>query len=163
METKDATVIPYHKSNRGRAVKDETKQKVPARKAAAGRKAFQGEYCEYHGPSDDGKGCAKFSHLDTTGLGTWKPPFYRFFLVTFAKAIKPAFIVGFAALSIFALFHFVGGALHFGNTVPKSTDGGVSNNVRHTSSNSVPNSVAKSHGPTSIGNSHNAIQKPVKK
>jgi hypothetical protein len=163
METKDATVIPYHKSNRGRAVKDETKQKVPARKAAAGRKAFQGEYCEYHGPADDGKGCAKFSHLDTTGLGTWKAPFYRYFLVTFSKAIKPAFIVGFAALSIFALYHFVGGALHFGNTVPGPTDGGMSNNVRHSSSNSVPNSVPKSHSLTSRGHSHHAIQKPVKK
>lgn len=174
MEATNAKVIPYHKSNRGRAVKN------APRKQAAGRKAFQGEYCEIHSGLDDngerylrydpdgnemfgGTGCAKFSHLRTDGLGIHKSPIYRRFLVVLTRLIKPVFIIGFAAFSVFLAYHFIGGALHVNNTLPGSTDGRMSNNVRHSSPNGVPNSGTKPANPTPRVNPSSATTGNVKK
>lgn len=187
MDTTDANVIPYHKSNRGRAVKSDTKptKKVPAKKAperkkAAGRKAFQGDYCEIHSGLDEngnryirwdddgneifgGQGCAKFSHLRTDGLGIHRMPFYRTFLVVLTRAIKPLFIVAFALGSILFAYHFIGGALHFDHSVPKPTNGGVSNNVRPSPSNSISSGSTKHSNPATSGNTHPTTTGQVKK
>lgn len=161
-EIRDANVIPYHKSNRGRTATNVAKKtaakptkKTPVRKAgAAGRKAFQGEYCEIHsGLREDGsqfleydpdgneifggQGCAKFSHLDTTGRGLYKVPWWRVSLSILAKSAKPIIMV-FVAVGIFYVAtHFVGRALHFGNTLPGPTHSSVPTNVRPSPANSV--------------------------
>lgn len=137
MDTTDANVIPYHKSNRGRAVKSATKSTSPPRKRAEGRKAFQGEFCEYHGPAEDGKGCAKFSHLDTSGRGLAKLPFWRTFLATFTKALKPLFIALLFVGLIYIATHFVGRALHIGGGLPSPTNSPMPGSVRPSPNHSV--------------------------
>lgn len=176
MEATDANVIPYHKSNRGRTGQSATK---PARKQAAGRKAFQGDYCEIHsGLNKDGtrfirfdsdgnemfggEGCSKFSHLRTDGLGSFPVPYWRILLVTLTKTIKPLFIVSFAVGSLYLVLHFVGGALHFNNTVPRPTDSGVPNNVRHPPPNGVSHRGTVGPNSTPSGNPSIATSGQVK-
>lgn len=167
MVTNDANVIPYHKSNRRNGnASTQSPKATPARKQAAGRKAFQGEYCEIHGgiPDETGdeKGCSKFSHLDTSGLGQWKSPLYRRFLVACTKRLKPLFIVSFAAFSFWLFFHYVGSALHIGGPVHKPAVGGVPGSVRHTPPNSLPSSGAGSPNVTPSGHSRPTATQSVK-
>lgn len=158
METKDATVIPYHKSNRGRTANVPAKKSAIPRKQAAGRKAFQTDECEIHGKAPDGAPCDKFSHLRTDGLGHFKPSIIRRTIVACTKLLRPLLIAGLAFLLYFLVTHVIFRSLHIGNTLPGSANSGVPNSVRHSPNNSVPNSVPKPNSSTSRGTSHNAIQ-----
>lgn len=157
MESADATVIPYHKSNRGRSANASTKVPPQRKAGAAGRKAFQGDYCEIHGPADDGKGCAKFSHLDTTGRGLAHLPFYRTFLATFTRAIKPLFMALIAIGIFYIATHFVGRALHIGSGLPNTTDGRVPGSVRPSPSHGVSHRGIGPASITPVGDFHYAI------
>lgn len=157
METKDATVIPYHKSNRGRSA-NVPKQVTPNKRTkAAGRKAFQTDECEIHGKASDGAPCAKFSHLRTDGLGHFKPPFFRRVIVQCTKLLRPLFIAGLAFVLYFLITHVIFKSLHIGNSLPGSTNGRVSDNVRHSSGNSVSHSVPKSHSAAAWSITHHAV------
>lgn len=108
-----------------------------ARKKADGRKAFQGVYCEIHGSTDDGTGCAKFSNLRNDGLGIYRPSFWRFWVAGFTRLVKPLFLVSFAAITLYLGFHFVSRTLSIGTIVPTTTKSPMSSSIRPTSTNSV--------------------------
>lgn len=146
--------------------------KAPARKAgAAGRKAFQGEYCEYHGGltesgqpvMDGGKGCAKFSHLDTSGLGKWKPPLYRRILTFATKRLKAVIIIGFFAAVLWGSVHIFGSTLHIGGLVPKPTDSPVSKHVRHSQTYRVHHRRSLHSNATTRRHSRHAVSSPLRR